>query len=563
MQVPLEGLSAEALSALRSILSEAGGGTPGRCWAGDLAWVPRVYGAAQFALVGFDREGTAHLLGGSLASEIIDPVLLELLESEAFWTSLASGTTHPAARIAEQLEIWPAELPLAARPLSGAQRLGVLLLREGSPDAAAGDAAAGDATPEAATASGAVARDAGGGSVALGDRLLLALLEQWRWDRERRWLGGFSRALIAVQKRGLLAVDGQGRVVHLNRQGAEMLGVTESQAIGSDCTRVLRPLAGSEHPLLEGLAGRLERIELFVRGERDREVPISLRMERIYSPLGETIGLVALFRDPSLERAFDQESRRRERLAVIGELAAGVAHEIRNPLTGIGNCAQVLQQRFADDEGTLRMADLILRESQRLDRIVTSLLKFAHPGPPRMRATAIEEVVATAVELEAAAAEQCGVRQEVRVDGRIPQIYIDPEQIQQVLVNLIRNAHAAMPDAGVLSVEISVVRRPLHLRRGLGRRATDRVRVPRKSPQGRFARLRVRDTGCGISPQAQGRIFDPFFTTRSGGTGLGLSVSQSIIQEHGGTITVQSGPGAGTVFEIDLPVERRQGERRR
>lgn len=538
MQVPLEGLSAEALSALRAISKEAGGGGEGADpWESRLDWVPSVYRAAAFALIAFDREGAAHSLGGRLGPGLVDPPLLELLESDAFWTALPPAATYEPATVAQRLSIWPGELGLSVRSLGAEQRLGVLLLRDPK-------------TPGA------------GESEQLGDRLLCALLDQWRWGRERCWLGGFTRALVGVQNRGLVAVDVQGRVVFLNRLGAEILGVTESHAVGSDCTRVMRPVMGGEHPLLEGLAGNLGRIELFVHGERGREIPLSLRMERILSPGAETIGLVCLFRDPSVERAFDQETRRRERLAVIGELAAGVAHEIRNPLTGIGNCAQVLQERLAAHEGNRQMADLILRESQRLDRIVTSLLKFARPGPPQMQATQIEEVVRAALELEAAARERAGVREEVRVAGRIPRIFVDHEQIQQVLVNLIRNAIEAMPDGGVLSIELSVVRRPLHLRRGIGRRASDRMRVPRVSPQARFVRLRVRDTGRGIPADALGRIFDPFFTTRSGGTGLGLSVSQSIVQEHGGSIAVQSGAGQGAVFEIDLPVERRQGERR-
>ena len=179
-----------------------------------------------------------------------------------------------------------------------------------------------------------------------------------------------------------------------------------------------------------------------------------------------------------------------------------------------------------------------------------------------MRETAIEEVVRAALELQAPVCEQRGVRCEFRVAGRIPSIYVDPEQIQQVLVNLMRNAVAAMPDGGLLDLELLVTRRRPHRRRGMGRRATDRVRVPQEAPLARFVRVRVRDTGSGVPEEVLGRIFDPFFTTRSEGTGLGLAVSQSIMQEHDGFLSVQSVQGRGTTFDVDLPVERRRSDRR-
>jgi signal transduction histidine kinase len=209
-----------------------------------------------------------------------------------------------------------------------------------------------------------------------------------------------------------------------------------------------------------------------------------------------------------------------------------------------------------------RMVELILRETRRLDRIVTSLLGFARPGPPRMQETQIEELVRGLLEFEQPACAAAGVRSELRVIGRIPPIFVDPEQIRQVLQNLLRNARQAMPEGGLLALQVMVVRRRLHKRGGIGRRASDRSGVPTEGPLARFVRIRVQDSGEGVPEDVLPRIFDPFFTTRSEGTGLGLSVSQSILQEHGGAISVQSLPGRGAIFDVDLPVERRQGERR-
>jgi PAS domain S-box-containing protein len=543
MQMSAEGLSIEGLSALRLIerklplLEDEG-------IAEALVWIPEVYGAGHYSLVALDREGVAHPLAGTLPSEEIGPPLLEALESASLGEKARSGITYGSRQLGRMLVSWPRESGLAGRFLGDAtDRLGILLLRDVT-------GPSGKTLERAQPA-------------ALGDHLLTLLLKHWRLGREQRWLGEFTRALIGAQRRGVLAIDRQGSVIYLNRSGAEILGIDAERAVGSDCTRVLRPAVGEDHPLLQGLAGKVARTEIYVTDHRGRGLSLSLRMRCMEGAAGETAGLVCLFRDPSQERAFDQEARRRERLAVIGELAAGVAHEIRNPLTGIGNCAQVLQERLSEDEANRKMADLILREAQRLDRIVTSLLKFAHPGPPRMRETRIEEVVRAALDIEQATREKAGVRCEMRVSGKIPAIHTDPEQIQQVLVNLARNAIQAMPDGGVLGVEVEVVRRPLHMRRGPGRRSTDRGVRPPEDPLARFVRIRISDTGKGIPEDVLPRIFDPFFTTRSGGTGLGLSVSQSIIQEHGGSISVQSGPGKGTIFEVDLPVERRHGERRK
>jgi len=493
------------------------------------------FGSPARTLVLLDHEGAAWPLAGSLPEGAEGPRVLEALEAQALWQRVSEGRSYAPGELADAAA-WPAGCELATRFYRREGRpLGALLL-SGAP------------APAPATA-------------ALADRLIRLLLCHARVEREARAWHGFARSMVGAIERGVLAVDAQGRVTYLSPQGAAILGLEPDAAVGVDCTRVLRPAVGEAHPLLEGLAGRLERIEIYVTDHRGRDLPLALRLYPIDSPPGPS-GLICLFQDLTDQRTLDQEAQRRDRLAAIGELAAGVAHEIRNPLTGIANAAQVLQMRLTENESGQRMADLILRETQRLDRIVSSLLGFARPGRPRMQETQIEDQARAALEIEQMACAQAGVRTELRVVGRIPPIFVDPEQIQQVLTNLIRNARQAMPDGGRLALEVMVIRRRIYRRGGIGRRATDRVGVPSDGPLARFVRIRVQDSGAGIPPEVLPRIFDPFFTTRSQGTGLGLSVSQSILQEHGGAIAVQSVVGRGTTFDVDLPVERRQGERR-
>jgi len=495
------------------------------------------YGARPHCLLLIDRDGLAQSLVGALPRGRPLVRVLEALEDRKVWEQVRTEHTYAVAELGKRVSGWPREaLPEAYVRFFRDQEVprGALFLQD-----------------RPAPSLSAVA-----------DRTTTLLLREALLSQEALGLRRCLHALVSATGQGVLALDEEGRVAFINPEGERLLGFAPGEAQGLDCTRVMRPAVGEKHPLLEGLAGRLQGVHLYVTDQNGRDLPLALQMRRMEDAAGQLWGLAALFRDLSDEQAFDQHAQQRERLAVIGELAAGVAHEIRNPLTGIANCAQVLQLRLAEEERNRKMADLILQETQRLERIVTSLLGFARPGPPRMQATEIDAIVARALELERAACDEAGVRVEHRVVGRIPTIYVDPEQVQQVLVNLVRNAVQAMEDGGVLTLEVSVVRRRLHRRRSIGRRATDRLRVTGEAPQVRFVRVRVQDTGRGIPSDVVGRIFDPFFTTRSRGTGLGLSVSQTIAREHGGYLSVQSVPGKGTLFDFDLPVERRHGERR-
>jgi signal transduction histidine kinase len=374
----------------------------------------------------------------------------------------------------------------------------------------------------------------------------------------------FHDALLPGLPLGVMALDRLGRVAYLSPPAEEILGYRNNEAVGVDCLKVFRPAGVEENPIDLGFRGKATKLELYIADRHGREKPVWLQMIRLAARGGEVPkGMLVLIRDTSEERAFEDEMRRRERLASIGELSAGVAHEIRNPLTGIGNCAQVLRDRIPVDDPKLRFVQIILEEAARLNRIVDSLLSFARPSRPQLRESDVIEILRHVAELEEEALRERGISHETKLRGRIPRIYIDPEQITQVLLNVIRNAAEAMPSGGRLALECSVIRRRPHVRRGTGQRRSDRIRIERQAPMMRYVQIRVGDTGRGIAKDTLPRIFDPFFTTRTKGTGLGLSITQSIIKEHGGFISVRSIESKGTTVLIDLPVERRHGERRR
>ena len=377
-------------------------------------------------------------------------------------------------------------------------------------------------------------------------------------------LQGFHEVLLANLPLGVFAIDELGRVTFISPPAEAILGYSREEAVGADCLRIFRPSGVEENPLLLGLQGKASIVDLYISDRHGREKPVWMQMARIPGRPGEKPrGLIAMIRDISEDRAFEEEQRRRERLASIGELSAGVAHEIRNPLTGIGNCAQVIRDRLLPDDPRRRFVQIILDETARLNRIVESLLSFARPGKPHLEECQIVETIQKAVELEQAACAEQGITPEVTARGRIPKIYIDPEQISQVLLNVIRNAIEAMPSGGRLTIECCVIRRKPHLRKGTGQRKTDRIRYDQSVPVRRFVQIRIADSGRGVPRDVVPRVFDPFFTTRAKGTGLGLSISQSIVREHGGFLSLRSIENKGTTISIDLPVERRIAERRR
>jgi two-component system, NtrC family, nitrogen regulation sensor histidine kinase GlnL len=396
------------------------------------------------------------------------------------------------------------------------------------------------------------------------DHALSLLLRLWTERKQQRELRGFRTAVASALPYGFLAIDPLGRVTDAGGRAAAILGWSERELVGSDCARVFRPVGLSGNPLLDAFARIPDRMELHLARPDGREVPISLEMTRVASGAGRSKSVVAFFQDLSEERALEDAERQRDRLAVLGELSAGVAHEIRNPLTGIANCAQVLAEGLDPDDSRQRFLKIILDETARLNRIVEGLLSYARPNQPELRETSLEECVRHALELVRPGMEEKGIRVSLRLVGRIPKTYIDPSQTTQILLNLLRNAEESMPSGGELRVEMSVIRRRPHRRRGTGRRATDLVRrTGATGPLMRFVQIRISDTGHGIPRDLLPRVFNPFFTTRSRGTGLGLSLCQSMVREHGGFLTLQSVENKGTTVHLDLPVERRQGERRK
>jgi PAS domain S-box-containing protein len=361
---------------------------------------------------------------------------------------------------------------------------------------------------------------------------------------------------------GVLAVDRDGKVLAVNPAAARLLGYEIDELEEEDAARVFRAPKGEGHVPPGACASPEGPREVEVVTRSGDVLPVALRLLPLEGRDGSLRGTLALFQDLREEKARDDQWRRRDRLASLGALAAGVAHEIRNPLAGIGTSAQLLKRRMESDDPRSQFADLILEEVSRLDRIVESLLQFARPSTPKLTRQSILPSIDRALMLVHEVAVQENVNLRVERADRVPEIFMDHDQVLQVVLNVLMNALQALTQGGEIEVKVGPARKRAAERSALGRRATDRLLERDRPPLQDVVEVRVKDNGPGIPAAVIARVFDPFFTTRTQGTGLGLSICQSIVREHGGSISIESTVGQGTTVTIDLPVEKRHGDRR-
>lgn len=268
----------------------------------------------------------------------------------------------------------------------------------------------------------------------------------------------------------------------------------------------------------------------------DRHTLIGEYTEMVfYAAIGLMTGILIerQWRERERREALQRELARSERLSSLGQMAAGLAHEIRNPLGSIQGVAEMLGDDAPQGSRKRELFDVLRKESKRLGAVVDDFLRFARPRPLNLAPTDLAVVVNRAVAQMQIDASARGIRIDTRVTPGLPRVQADAEQLHQVLLNLLLNAISASPDNG--RIEVSAAR--------VGRDSAPTVEIT------------VRDWGHGIAPDALARVYDPFFTTRESGTGLGLSISHSIVSDHGGAIDIESQPGQGCTVHVVLPVK--------
>jgi two-component system NtrC family sensor kinase len=245
---------------------------------------------------------------------------------------------------------------------------------------------------------------------------------------------------------------------------------------------------------------------------------------------GHLLGVVHYMRDVTEQKHLEQENERMGRLAALGELSAVIAHEIRNPLSGVGISAQALSRSIHPGDFHESNLQNILKGIRKVDDVIKGLLDFANPKDPILTPSSVNTVLEEALFFSAPQAQESQIAIDKNLGKNLPPVLLDQEQIRRVFINIILNALQAMPLGGVLRIRTA---------RGAGKRVV----------------VRISDTGTGIPPTILKRIFDPFFTTKSQGAGLGLSISRTILEKHHATITCDSHEGKGTIFTILFPVQ--------
>jgi two-component system, sporulation sensor kinase E len=339
----------------------------------------------------------------------------------------------------------------------------------------------------------------------------------------------YTQSILRSITSGVLTVGPDGSVATANPAAERMLGMSEFEMVPKPIGSLFRFDGGISGDVAKVLAGRLPLAlrEATLVTASGGEVHVQASTSRMRAVGGSVLGAVVTLEDVSDIKALTDQLIRADRLAAMGELTAGVAHEVRNPLGVIRASVQLLEDAKGDAERIHEAAEVIKQEIDRLDRVIKALLDFGRPSKPTLVRTDLNEVLEDIILFTNRFAKQSNVTIVEDLDPDLPPVHGDPDQLKQVFLNLVTNAVQAMDkDGGTITI----------VTRGAGE----------------YVEISVSDTGPGIAPHDLTKVFDPFFTKRAEGTGLGLTIVHRIIDEHEGHIEVESSPD-GTVFNVTLP----------
>jgi two-component system sensor histidine kinase HydH len=338
----------------------------------------------------------------------------------------------------------------------------------------------------------------------------------------------FSDNVVENMPIGLVAIDGDGRIASFNQTAESVLQLSSLESLGKRLDEVLPRELWSLTEELETEKGIIEK-EIDCPLEDGRMVPLDSSVSLLEGDDGTFLGHIILFRDLTEVQNLKREVERSQRLASLGRLAAGVAHEIRNPLSSIKGFATYFRERYKEIPEDQRTAEIMVQEVDRLNRVISQLLDFARPLTINKRSTPLQGLIQHSLKMMEGQAREKNIKISTGLLPEIKEISIDPDKINQVLLNLYLNAIDAMEEGGALSVDV------------LWDEDSQRTMI------------RVSDNGVGISKSDLINIFDPYFTTKQSGTGLGLAIVHKIVESHRGEVRVESEPGKGTTVTVSLP----------
>jgi two-component system sensor histidine kinase HydH len=369
--------------------------------------------------------------------------------------------------------------------------------------------------------------------VALGTGALYFIFIVQNYYLMNRTLGRmktYTENVVESMADGLVSVDREGRIVTLNRQATEILGSGRDTLEGRKITEILGEGIGGFLLATGGQTSVRDR-EIELRRKPEGGIPLSVSVAPLRDDGGQEMGAVLLIRDLREIRALQEKVARGERLASLGRLAAGMAHEIRNPLSSIRGFAQYFVKRFSGLPEEQGYASVMVKEVDRMNRVISELLDFARPKEPRRESCVLETIAEQALKL---LEQDLKARKTVvtkNYETGLPPVLADRDQISQIFINLLLNAMESMTEGGEIRIGL------------------------RRSGPLPTVEILIADTGGGIPEEDRDKIFEPFFSRKRKGTGLGLSIVHQIVTGHRGEIGVESRPGEGTTFSIRLPLD--------
>lgn len=341
---------------------------------------------------------------------------------------------------------------------------------------------------------------------------------------------------------GVIVLDGDGTVILLNPVAEELAGVSRRISLGQPFSVLFREdtllLEMADKSASSGMSISDHENIVFKRG--GRITPLSVTVSPLLLADGSRAGTIVLLKDLTNIRDLEAAVRKADRLSTIGTLAAGLAHEIKNPLGGIRGAAQLLEMELAEDDELRECTQVVLKEVQRVNRIVEELLDLASPRSLNLVGVNLHKILAHIVFLQQQATEGKSITFQRHLDPSIPPILADEGRLTQLFLNLIKNAVEAVGENGVIAIASRVV--------------SEYTMTQKGERRSRMVAIEVSDDGRGIPPEEMESLFTPFFTTKERGTGLGLAICQKIVAEHRGMIRVDSREGKGTTFTIMLPL---------
>ena len=343
---------------------------------------------------------------------------------------------------------------------------------------------------------------------------------------------------------GLIAFDGQGRILLFNPAAEETFGINASQVIGEKLTGILPFLSEYVEKGAEVQDGEIQKPSSFIdmqyRDKNGKKLSLRFFMSPLRIPNGDQKGQILFFQDITEMRHIEEEMKKVEGLALIGELAAGIAHEIRNPMASISGSIQMLIEEMESENVNSRLMDIILREINRLNHLVNDFLLFARPKSANLREFNLNQALFESLELFKNSGKW---NNKMEIETHFEEnIYLtsDPEQVKQVLWNIFLNAVDAMPEGGVLRISMDSI-----------------------THEGRkMVRISVRDSGKGFSKKAISQLFTPFYTTKEDGSGLGLAIVKRIVEGLKGSVYGGNYPEGGAEITVLLSSMQKQQNHR-